>query len=183
LIAQGQTDFDHVRNFSNNSFFKEILELNRVPSSEILRQRFQQMSQVPEFCNYLTKCSQELWNKTGMQPEYTYLQGKKWVRVDTDMSIFDNDDSKKEGANYTYDQRFGFAPIFSHLGGGWLINAQLRPGNAHSYSSGTLDFIQESLDIASNMVNERLLFVADAGLDAGELIAELTSRNLPGSSN
>ena len=36
--------------------------------------------------------------------------------MDADVAIFDNADTKKEGASFTYNNRFGFAPIFAHLG-------------------------------------------------------------------
>jgi len=42
LIAQGKTDFDHVREFVEDFFFQGALGINQIPSSEILRQRFEQ---------------------------------------------------------------------------------------------------------------------------------------------
>ncbi len=94
--------------------------------------------------------------------------------MDVDMSIFDNADTKKEGASFTYNKRFGFAPIFAHLGGGWMVGAQLRPGSAHSYAEGTLDFITHSVDAAHAMVEAApIVLVADSGFDSQELIRGL----------
>jgi hypothetical protein len=93
--------------------------------------------------------------------------------MDIDTVIFDNADTKKEGAEFTYNNQFGFHPIFAHLGGGWMVNAKLRPGSAHSCAPGTREFISQSLDYGRSLVNEPLLVVADSGFDSQELIKDL----------
>ena len=40
LMCQGKTDFDHVREYYGDDFFATSLGLGRVPSAEIMRQRF-----------------------------------------------------------------------------------------------------------------------------------------------
>ena len=45
LLAQGKTDFDHIRQFSDDEFFPQALGLKRVPSSETLRQRLEKIAQ------------------------------------------------------------------------------------------------------------------------------------------
>lgn len=67
-------------------------------------------------------CSVNLYKKSGMQPETLQAGDQEMVRLDIDVSIIDNSDTKKEGAEYTYDNRFGFAPIFAHFGDVWLVN-------------------------------------------------------------
>lgn len=177
LISQGKTDFDHVREYSDNDFFATSLGLRRIPSSEILRQRFQSIALKSDIEAHLPQCSVELWNRAGMRPEYIEITDKDtkrtWVRLDIDVSIFDNGDTKKEGASPTYDKRFGFAPIFSHLGGGWLVNAKLRPGSSHSSCAGTDEFILESVGYARGMVREPILAIADSGFDSQERVCVL----------
>jgi len=177
LLAQGKTDFDHIREFKEDEFFKNALGINRIPSAETLRQRFQTLALRTDLAKELPKCSIALWKKTGMTPDIIEKNERKWVRIDIDTSIFDNQDTQKEGAEYTYNNRFGFAPIFAYLGGGWMVNAALRPGNAHSYSAGTREFISESLDYAKKMVGKTsLLAVMDSGFDSQDLIRSLYFR-------
>ena len=58
-----------------------------------------------------------------------------------------------------------------------MVNAALRPGNAHSYTAGTQEFIKESLDYAKEMVGETpLLAVMDSGFDSQDLIKTLYFR-------
>ena len=39
------TDFDHIRQFTDDEFFPLALGLKKVPSSETLRQRFEKIAQ------------------------------------------------------------------------------------------------------------------------------------------
>lgn len=170
LMCQGKTDFDHVREYYGDDFFATSLGLGRIPSAEILRQRFQRIAQKTDLAAYLPQCSVELWKKAGMKPESiemtTGATKERWVRLDVDASIFDNSDTKKEGASATYDKKFGFAPIFAHLGGGWMVNTALRTGSSHSSCEGTDEFILESLGYARAMVDSKILVVADSGFDS-----------------
>lgn len=184
LMCQGKTDFDHVREYYGDDFFATSLGLGRVPSAEILRQRFQRIALETDLNAQLPRCSVELWKKTGMQPEIIELTrvGKKehWVRLDVDVSIFDNSDTKKEGASATYDKRFGFAPIFAHLGGGWMVNAQLRPGSSHSSCEGTDEFVLASLGYAKSMVDMNVLVVADSRFDSRNRLETLCAQSRTG---
>lgn len=178
LICQGKTDFDHVKGFLNDSFFRDSLSLRRVPSAEILRQRFQSLAMKGPLFDRMPECSVTLWKKAGMTPEYMDYGEKRWVRMDVDVAVFDNADTKKEGAAFTYNKRFGFAPIFAHLGGGWMVNAQLRPGSAHSCTEGTEAFFLSSVDRAHAMVEEvPILVVADSGFDSQAVIRELCEKD------
>lgn len=174
LMSQGKTDFDHVREYTGDNFFATSLGLSRVPSAEILRQRFQTSALNTEIAKELPRCSVQLWKRTGMSPERIEVSTddriENWVRLDIDVSIYDNSDTKKENAAPTYDGRFGFAPIFAHLGGGWLVNAELRPGSSHSSCEGTDRFILESLGYARQMVDSKILVVADSGFDSQERV-------------
>ena len=170
LIAQGKTDFDHIRQFAGDSFFQAALEINRTPSAEILRQRFQEMSAHPDFEKKIQQCAIKVGQKIGVNPEVTTIGENRWIRLDVDITVFDNADTKKEGVAPTYDRRYGFAPIFAHLGGGFMVGSRLRPGNAHSYTSGTKEFIAESIQNARRLVEDPLLLVADGGFDSQDLI-------------
>lgn len=185
LMCQGKTDFDHVREYYGDDFFATSLGLGRVPSAEILRQRFQRIALETDLDAQLPRCSVELWKKTGMQPELIEMtrdDNKKehWVRLDIDVSIFDNADTEKEGASATYDKRFGFAPIFAHLGGGWMVNGKLRPGSSHSSCEGTDEFILESLGYAKSMVDANILVVADSGFDSKDRLETLCTQSRTG---
>jgi len=176
LIAQGKTDFDHIREFVEDSFFQGALGINRIPSSEILRQWFEHMSACPGFEDRIHQCAVDLGRKIGVKPEYTRIGDQPWVRLDIDVTIFDNSDTKKEGSAPTYDGRYGFAPIFAHLGGGWMSNSQLREGSAHSFTAGTTDFIDQSLDYTRQLVEEPVLLVADGGFDSADLLRLLDQK-------
>ena len=173
LFCQGKTDFDHVKEYREDEFFRTALGISRTPSAEILRQRFQALSLHTDLMEHLPACSLRLWQKMGMKPEYIQHDDRSWVRMDIDTVIFDNADTQKEGAEFTYTNQFGFHPIFAHLGGGWMVNTELRPGSAHSCAPGTREFISQSLDHGRAMVEEPLLVVADSGFDSQELIADL----------
>lgn len=97
LIAQGKTDFDHIRQFAG-SFFKAALEINRNPSAEILRQRFQEMSAHPDFEKKIQQCAIKLGQKIGVKSELTTIIDNRWVSVEVNITVFDNADTKKEGA-------------------------------------------------------------------------------------
>ena len=101
-----------------------------------------------------------------MQPEIIEMtkdkKKERWVRLDVDVCIFDNACTEKEGVSATYGKRFGFAPIFAHLGDGWMVNVKPRPGSSHSGCEGTDDFILESLEYAKSMVYANILVLADS---------------------
>ena len=177
LICQGKTDFDNVRQVMDDDFFKYGLDVSKVPSAEIMRQRFKSLALEGNLARHLPGCSVNLYKKSGMQPETVRAGDQEMVRLDVDVSIMDNSDTKKEGAEYTYDNRFGFAPIFAHFGNGWLVNLELRPGNVHSAGPGTRDFLDDSLEYGQRMVSEYpLLTIMDSGFDSAELIKTLHAR-------
>ena len=178
LLCQGKTDFDHVKAFRQDAFFRDSLGLKRVPSAEILRQRFQSMALEGRLFERLPECSVKLWKKTEMVPEVIESGKQRWVRMDADVTIFDNADSNKEGAGFTYNNRYGFAPAFAHLAGGWMLGAQLRPGSAHSCTEGTESFIMDCVDTAQAMIEETpILVVADSGFDSRDLIRALDRKD------
>ena len=180
LIAQGKTDFDHIREFAKDAFFQQSLGIDRIPSAETFRQRFGYMSACAGFEERIQQCSIALGQKMGVKPEQTRIDDQPWVRLDLDVTVLDNSDTKKEGTGFTYDGRYGFAPIFAHLGGGWMVNAKLRPGSAHTFAAGTMDFIKQSLDCTDQLIDDPVLLVADSGFDSRELIKLLVNRNNTG---
>ena len=120
-VAQGKTDFDHIKEFTQDFFFQNALGINRIPSAEILRQRFEHMSSCSEFEERIHECALD-------------------------------------------------------LGSGWMINAQLREGSAHSFTAGTTEFIDQSLDYAHQLVDAPVLLLADGGFDSADLFRLLDKR-------
>ena len=132
----------------------------------------------------MPECSIELWIKAGMQSEFIEMTRDKkkehWVRLDADVTFFDNADTKKKGASATYDNRLGFVPIFAQLGGGWLVNAKLRPRLSHSSCEGTDEFILESLGYAMSMVDANMFVVANSGFCNKERLETLCTQSRTG---
>lgn len=176
LIAQGKTDFDHVKAFIGNEFFMNSMGIGRVPSAETYRQKFQDLAMNTEFEKKLPKISARLWKKTGMEHEIIEKHGQKLVRIDIDPVIYDNSDTKKEGAAWTYNNQFGFAPIFAHFANGWMINARLNPGDTSFHGPEANSFILESLDLSDKMSDKRKLLVMDCGFDNKTMLKTLEDR-------
>lgn len=176
LMVQGKTDFDHVKPLVGNRYFMNAVEIGRIPSAETYRQTFQRMALNTELEGLLPGCSVKLWKKAGMAHEYVQKDKKKWVRMDIDPVIYDNDETKKEGAAYTYNKKFGFAAIFAHLADGWMVNADLYPGNTSFHGPETIAFVNQSLGLADRMAGETKLLVMDCGLEDQEMLANLYDR-------
>ena len=176
LMVQGKTDFDHVKPLAGSRYFMNAVNIARVPSAETYRQTFQRIALNTELEGMLPGCSVKLWKKTGMAHEYVQKDDKKWVRVDIDPVIYDNDETKKEGATYTYNKKFGFAAIFAHLSCGWMVNADLYPGNTSFHGPETIAFVNQSLDLADRMTEETKLLVMDCGLEDQQMLANLHDR-------
>lgn len=176
LLSQGKTDYAHIEEFKGNKFFMNVLGLKQVPSEETYRQRFKALATNTDLASLLPTYSVKLYNRLGMEPVVIEKDSQQWIRVDVDPVIYDNSDTKKEGATYTYDKQFGYAAIFAHFDGGWMINAQLNPGNTSFHGQDTIDFVNQSLDLADKMSLTKKLLVTDCGLEDQQFLEVLLAR-------
>ena len=167
LVALGKPDFEAVKSFRRDPFFRLALGLEQVPSAETLRQRLNGLAGSLE-----TIIREESADLVARQaPAITPCYQKEdqryepWVALDVDVSPFDNSDSHKEGVSWTYHQVDGYAPIFAYLGQeGYLINCELRPGSQHS-QLGALAFLKQTLKLVRRVTDAKLLVRLDAAHD------------------
>jgi hypothetical protein len=116
LLAQGQSDYDHIEAFREDPFFQYALDLRHVPSSPTLRQRLQQAAAGESHAHW-TPAIQD--SRVALLPQHAELHpvtigAHAYLPLDIDVSPFDNGKTKKEGVSRTYQGCEGFAPIFAY---------------------------------------------------------------------
>ena len=165
LLAQGETAYDSVRDFDDDpEYFKNALGIIRdIPSSETLRQRMNDIGD--SLRSELLAANIEMFTAHDIQP--TALS-KGLVPLDMDVTPFDNSKTKKEGVSRTYKGFDGYAPMIAYIGTeGFMLNAELREGKQHSQAH-TPEFLKETLSMAHQMTEGKLLVRLDSGNDASE---------------
>ncbi len=179
LLCLGKSDFEAVKGAVGDDWFKEALGLQRVPSEETLRQRFDRYAE--PFERLVGQCSTELLERAEV-PVTPLATGH--VALDLDVFCLDNSGTKKEGVSRTYQGYDGYAPIGAYLGDeGWCLGIELREGSQHC-QNGFISFLSEMLDRARKVTRKSLLVRTDAAHDALETLVELRRHpRSPSSSN
>lgn len=171
LIGIGKVGFDHVRQFKDTDFFPTALGVGRMPSEATLRHRFEAMSQDRSVHDAMPMCSARMLRKLDFKPRIVTVPRFVGVRVDTDSTILDNSDTKKEGVAKGYNGVLGYAPVCSFLEGGLVVGAKLCPGSHHPLHEGALDFHAGVRERVRKLTKARLLWVDDAAFDDVALMA------------
>ena len=178
LLSVGKVGFDHIRLFADDLYFMDALGIDHMPKEATLRLRFESMSQDLRTHEDVFGCSIRLLGKTNVLPEPIAISGFSWVRVDTDTSIFDNSNSKKEGVEVGYTKVAGYAPVCSFLEGGFVVGAQLCPGAQNVLHEGHENYFSTVRDhVRTLFPDNAVLWVADAAFDD---ITHMSSRHADG---
>jgi len=170
LLCLGKSDFEAINAFAGESseFFRCALGLKQVPSEPTLRQRLDALAAraaTPTAQRVRTLLLEESARMVRRHAPTLTPCFKDWVAVDLDVSPFDNSHTRKEGVGYTYKGMDGYAPAFAYLGqAGYAINAELRPGTQHC-QCGTPAFLEQTLRLARQITDAKLLVRMDAGND------------------
>lgn len=166
LLCSGHANFEHIDLFKNSEFQKQVLNLLSLPSKERLRQRLDIMAlHNSSLINNLFNLNQFLLYKHA-KPQT--VPGHHFIPLDFDVTIFDNSNSHKQGVKSTYQHNVdGYAPMMTYFGHqGFLINQQFRSGNFHSNCKGTLEYINQTIQLAKKLTNKTILARLDSGNDA-----------------
>lgn len=175
LLTLGKSDYESIEEFRNDEFFKNAIGVKKVPSSETLRQRIEDIS--PEVDNILREFNVAIiagafqeakkhGKKDRHYAESVTIDNKMYTVVDSDVSVLDNSDSQKEGVEWTYKKCDGYAPMFSYIGAsGYMLDCELREGSMHSNAPGTLDYFDEAIAMGRQTTDLPLLCVLDSGND------------------
>ena len=178
MLCTGNSAFDSVRDYRDDvSFYAEALKVNRLPSSERMRQRLDQAASEDG-----SKCSihfnltlMNLGTLIGNGVTVTPLSNGM-VPLDIDVTPLNESKSHKEGVSRTYKGYDGYAPIMAYIGTeGFLINNELRPGKQHS-QNGTPEFLIDTIDLANKLTDKKILVRLDSGNDASENIGIIMER-------
>ena len=172
VLSLGKNDFNDIEIFRNDPFFRDCLNLRKVPSESIMRQRLDLMAKDLRVGKTLGKANVELLSNVkdfGMEK----TQYSEYVVIDADVAVLDNSDSKKENAECSYANVIGFAPMFAYIGThGYMLDCELRPGSQHT-SKGTVEFIREVINKAKLLTSKKILIRLDSGCDDSDIIAEI----------
>ena len=161
LLCTGKSDYEAVSSVREDSFFKESLRIDRVPSAEILRQRFDR--DADRLRGAAQKSSLSLLKNSGItiSPLET-----GHIPLDIDVFPMDNSGTKKEHVGRTYKGYDGYAPIAAYLGTeGWCLEIELRPGSQHSQEQFT-PFLERVIEQARTLTRKKLLVRLDSAHDA-----------------
>jgi hypothetical protein len=172
MVAVGRVGFEHIHNFEGDRFFAPSLGIARMPSEASLRQRFEAMSKDRRVHDDLPECGIRMLRKVKHPVVKVDIPRFCGVRVDTDSSIFDNSQSKKEGVAVGYTGVAGYAPLCSFLEGGIVVGARLCPGVQHPLHEGYEGYFAQVRQRVNMLAPDSpILWVEDAAFDSGELMA------------
>jgi Transposase DDE domain group 1 len=161
LLSIGQSDFEAVTNRREDDYFRQALGINRVPSTETLRQRLDEVA--PDLLALADACSVEFLKKARVT--ITPLKTGH-IPLDCDVFGMDNSKTKKEGVSRIYNGRDGYAPMAAYLGTeGWCLEFELRQGSQHS-QEGFIPFIKRVIEKARSLTSRKILARLDSAHDA-----------------
>lgn len=180
ILALGKSDYEAIEEYRNDKDFKYLIGVQSVPSAETLRQRIENLSSdvvgiLRDFNRTIIATAFER-AKQYRKRDKTFQEAVRigdmpFAVIDSDVSVLDNSDSKKEGVEWTYKKCDGYAPMFSYIGAsGYMLNNELREGSMHSNVPGTLEYFTETIALAQQITDLKLLFVLDAGNDDKHLL-------------
>ncbi|MEN6439433.1 MAG: IS1380 family transposase [Syntrophobacter sp.] len=161
LLSIGQSDFEAVTNRREDDYFRQALGIGRVPSTETLRQRLDEVA--PALLPIADACSVEFLKKARVA--ITPLETGH-IPLDCDVFGMDNSKTKKEGVSRIYNGRDGYAPIAAYLGReGWCLELELREGSQHSQCE-FIPFLKRVIEKARSLTSRKLLVRLDSAHDA-----------------
>ncbi|SEM11341.1 Transposase DDE domain group 1 [Halomonas daqiaonensis] len=168
LLCLGMSDFDAIENFRQDTPFKQLLTLQKVPSTATLRQRLEKLA-----AQGLQERTAS-WSTTLLSlAEAPITAEKGHVCLDIDTFVMDNSNSHKEGVTRTYQKVDGYTPIAAYLGNeGWCLGMELRPGKQHTMKESNA-FLERVLTRAYPLTDAPLLVREDSGFDSQEHLALL----------
>jgi hypothetical protein len=166
LLSLGKSDFEAIEPFRDDRFFKEALDLSKVPSSVWMRQRLDAKAQA------IRDLTDELSLRLLERTEAPITPHKGYVCVDIDTFAMDNSGTKKEEVSRTYQGFDGYTPITGYIGNeGWNIGLELRPGSRHS-ACETHYFYERLFPRIERLVKpeQPMLLREDSGFDSAQLL-------------
>lgn len=174
LLGLGQSAYEAIEPFrADEDGFKLLLDLEAVPSCATLRQRLDQLAEMPESAQLLLTLKEESLAILKNQKAVLTPVVRDLVPLDIDVTPFDNSKSHKEEVSRTYKGFDGYAPIMAYIGReGYLVDVELRPGKQHCQKE-TPAFLQETLTLARQLTAAPLLVRLDSGNDATDNLAIL----------
>lgn len=174
LLGLGQSSYEAVEPFrADEAGFKLLLDVEAVPSCVTLRQRLDQLAEMPEAAQLLVTLKEESLAILKRQEAELSPVLRDLVPLDIDVTPFDNSKSHKEEVSRTYKGFDGYAPIMAYIGReGYLVDVELRPGKQHCQKE-TPAFLRETLSLARQLTAAPLLVRLDSGNDATDNLAIL----------
>lgn len=173
MLCMGKPYFEAVHEMDDDKdFYKAALGITRsIPSEETLRQRMDDIGDSLRKSILEENVSLLLANKIHPSALPNGL-----IPVDIDVTPMDNSKSKKEGVSRTYKGFDGYAPMMAYVGTeGYAINFELREGKQHC-QNGTVEFLQETIDLCRQLTDQPLLIRLDSGNDSIDNVAVLMDK-------
>jgi hypothetical protein len=179
LLVQGKSDFDAIENFRGDTFFKQALGIELLPSSATLRQRMDASAE--ELFDHVPALIETLLSSA--RPDYGVLPCG-WLPLDIDTFAMDNGGTAKEGVGRTYAGVDGYCPLAAYLGShGFCLELALRPGVQHS-SLETPYNLERVIPMAQRLSaagpKAPILLREDSGFDCAAQMEAIESYNRDG---
>jgi hypothetical protein len=170
LLALGQSDYEAVTNKREDDYFRQSLGIGKVPSTETLRQRLDEVAS--GLRPLADSCSVEFLKKAEV---FITALDTGHIPLDCDVFAMNNSNTKKEGVSRIYNGEDGYAPIAAYLGReGWCLELELREGKQHSQCE-FIPFLKRVLQKARSLTSKKLLVRLDSAHDAMETRVTLSS--------
>jgi hypothetical protein len=161
LLSLGQSDYEAITSCREDDYFREALGIGKVPSTETLRQRLDEVAS--GLRPLVDSGSVEFLKKAGVA--VTPLETGH-VPLDCDVFAMDNSNTKKEGVSRIYNGEDGYAPMGAYLGReGWCLELELREGKQHSQCE-FIPFLNRVLEKAGSLTSKKVLVRLDSAHDA-----------------
>lgn len=179
LLVQGKSDFDAIENYRGDTFFKQALGIELLPSSATLRQRLD--AQASALFDHLPGLIETLLSSA--RADYGVLPCG-WLPLDIDTFAMDNGGTAKEGVGRTYAGVDGYCPLAAYLGShGLCLELALRPGVQHSALETAYNFervIPMAQRLSAGGPKAPILLREDSGFDSAEQMQAIESYNRAG---
>lgn len=178
LLCLGLSSYHAISKIGDVIFFKQVLELQQIPSEETLRQRLDEIAKdskvFPKVISAILWASVRMLCHLGVNISGYGRKMRDLIPLDMDVTPLDNSNSKKEGVAYTYKNFFGYTAMVAYLGTeGWCLGAELRPGDQHAQKD-FVKYLGGVLERARLLTSKPFLVRLDSAHDATETLLTLS---------